>query len=90
MEAKVENFAVHATLSLQNTGSIIVASMTLNNYIRRRSQHDDVFVEYDRNPDYISDELLPDVVTCETSQSSGRNSRMDIVRESIANSLMGE
>uniref|UniRef100_A0A6N2MVI3 DDE Tnp4 domain-containing protein n=1 Tax=Salix viminalis TaxID=40686 RepID=A0A6N2MVI3_SALVM len=54
---------------------IIVASMALNNYIRRRSQHDDVFVEYDRNPDYIPDELLPDVVACETSQSSGRNSR---------------
>ncbi|KAG5251922.1 protein ALP [Salix suchowensis] len=69
---------------------IIVASMALNNYIRRRSQHDDVFGEYDRNPDYIPDELLPDVVACETSQSSGRNSRMDIVRESIANSLMGE
>uniref|UniRef100_A0A6N2MWC7 Uncharacterized protein n=1 Tax=Salix viminalis TaxID=40686 RepID=A0A6N2MWC7_SALVM len=70
--------------------AIIVASMTLNNYIRRRSQHDDIFVEYDRNPDYIPDELLPDVVACETSQSSGRNSCMDIVRESIANSLMGE
>ncbi|KAG5248876.1 protein ALP [Salix suchowensis] len=69
---------------------IIVASMALNNYIRRRSQHDDVFGEYDRNPDYIPDELLPDVVACETSQSSGKNSRMDIVRESIANSLMGE
>ena len=70
--------------------AIIVASMTFNNYIRRRSQHDDVFVEYDRKPDYIPYELLPDIVACETSQSSHRNSRMDIVRESIANSLMGE
>ena len=64
--------------------------MTLHNYIRRRSQDDVVFVEYDSNPDYIPDELLPDVVACETSQSSRRNSRMDIVREGIANSLMGE
>ncbi|KAG5223809.1 protein ALP [Salix suchowensis] len=36
------------------------------------------------------DELLPDVVACESFQSSRRNSRMDIVREGIANSLMGE
>ena len=62
--------------------------MTLHNYIRRRSRNDAVFVEYDRNPDYIPDELLPDVA-CETSQSSRRNSRMDIVREGIADSLMG-
>ncbi|KAG5235385.1 protein ALP [Salix suchowensis] len=70
--------------------AIIVASMALHNYIRRRSQDDAVFVEYDRNPDYIPDELLPDVVACETRQSSRRNSRMDIVHEGIANSLMGE
>ena len=70
--------------------AIVVASMALHNYIRRSSQTDAVFIEYDRNPDYIPDELLPDVVACETSQSSRRNSRMDTVRESIANSLMGE
>ena len=68
---------------------IVVASMALHNYIRRRSQTDATFVEYDRNPDYIPDELLPDVVACETSHSSRRNSRMDIVREGIADSLMG-
>ena len=70
--------------------AIIVASMTLNNYIRRRSQHDDVFVEYDRNPDYIPDDFLPDIVACENSQSLHTHSRMDIVRDDIANSLMGE
>ena len=69
---------------------IVVALMTLHNYIRRRSQDDAVFVEYDRNPDYIPDDFLPDIVACENSQSLRTHSRMDIVRDDIANSLMGE
>jgi hypothetical protein len=38
---------------------IVVASMTLHNYIRRRSQDDEVFAEYDCNPNFISDDFLP-------------------------------
>jgi hypothetical protein len=41
---------------------IVVASVTLYNYIRRRSQDDDVFAEYDRNPNFIPDDLLPYIV----------------------------
>ncbi|KAG5223875.1 protein ALP [Salix suchowensis] len=70
--------------------AIVVASMALHNYIRRRSQDDVVFVEYDRNPDYIPDDFLPDIIACENSQSLRMHSRMDIVRDGIANSLMGE
>ncbi|KAG5228228.1 protein ALP [Salix suchowensis] len=71
--------------------AIVVASMTLlHNYIRRRSQDDAVFVEYDHNPDYIPDDFLPDIVACENSQSLRAYSRMDIVRDDIAYSLMGE
>jgi len=39
---------------------IVVTSMALHNYIRRRSQDDDVFFEYDRNPNLISDNFLHD------------------------------
>ena len=70
--------------------AIVVASMALHNYIRRRSQDDAVFVEYDRNPDYIPDDFLPDIVARENSQSLWTPSRMDIVRDGIANSLMGK
>ena len=64
--------------------------MTLHNYIRRKSQDDVVFVEYDRNPDYIPDDFLPNIVACENSLSLQTSSCMDIVRDDIANSLMGE
>ena len=41
---------------------IVVASMTLHNYIRRRSQDDMTFAKYDRNPNFVPDDILPDVV----------------------------
>jgi hypothetical protein len=46
---------------------IAVASMTLHNYIRRRSQDDEVFTEYDCNSNFIPDEFLPDIVACSDS-----------------------
>ena len=67
---------------------IVVASMTLHNYIRWRSQDDAVFSEYDRNPNFISDELLPDIVPRSAFQKSQRPSRMDFIRDGITNSLM--
>ncbi|XP_034912237.1 uncharacterized protein [Populus alba] len=67
---------------------IVVASMTLHNYIRRRSQDDAVFSEYDRNPNLIPDDFLPDTVQVSAVQGSQRPSRMDFVRDGIANSLM--
>jgi hypothetical protein len=41
---------------------IVVASMALHNYIRRKSQDDAVFSEYDRNPNLIPDDFLLDIV----------------------------
>ncbi|KAJ6855126.1 protein ALP1-like [Populus alba x Populus x berolinensis] len=67
---------------------IIVASMALHNYIRRRSQDDAVFSEYDRNPNLIPDDFLPDIIQASAIQGSQRPSRMDFVRDEIANSLM--
>ncbi|KAG5226857.1 protein ANTAGONIST OF HETEROCHROMATIN PROTEIN [Salix suchowensis] len=47
---------------------IVVASIALHNYIRRRSQHDIVFVEYDVNPNFIPDDVLPDIIAHTDSQ----------------------
>jgi hypothetical protein len=49
---------------------IVVASMTPHNYIRRRSQDDAVFSEYDRNPNLILDDFLPDIVPRSAVQGS--------------------
>jgi len=67
---------------------IAVASMALYNYIRRRSQDDAVFYEYDRNPNLIPDDFLPDIVPRSAVQGSQRPSRMDFIRDGITNSLM--
>jgi hypothetical protein len=67
---------------------IEVASMTLHNNIRRRSQDDAVFSEYDRNPNLIPDDFLPDIVPRSAVQVSQRPSHMDFVRDGITNSLM--
>jgi hypothetical protein len=69
---------------------IVVASMALHNYIRRRSQEDEVFAEYDRNPNFIPDDFLLDIVARSDSQGSQRSSCMDFVLNGIANSLMGQ
>jgi hypothetical protein len=37
-------------------------SMTLHNYIRRRFHDDVAFVEFDRNPNFIPNYILPDIV----------------------------
>jgi hypothetical protein len=36
--------------------------MTLHNYIRRRSHDDVTFAELDRNPNFILDDILSDIV----------------------------
>jgi len=64
--------------------------MTLHNYIRRQSQDDKVFFEYDRNPNFIVDDFLPDIIPRSAIQGSQRLSRIDFVRDGIANSLMGQ
>ena len=41
---------------------IEVASIALHNYIRRRSHNDIAFVEFDHNPNFVHDKILPDVI----------------------------
>jgi len=36
--------------------------MTLHNYIRRRSHDDVAFAEFDRNFNFVPDDILPDVM----------------------------
>jgi hypothetical protein len=62
--------------------------MTLHNYIRRRSHDDVAFAEFDRNPNFVSDDILPDVVARSGSHENCSLCQMDLVRDGIANSLM--
>ena len=64
--------------------------MTLHNYIRRRSQDDQVFSEYDRNFNFISDDFLSNIIPRSAIQGSQWPLRIDFVRDEIANSLMGQ
>jgi hypothetical protein len=57
----------HAHSSLR---TVIEYSMPLHNYIRRRSQDDEVFAEYDRNPNLIRDDFLLDIVARSDIQGS--------------------
>ena len=66
----------------------VVASMALHNYIRRRSQDDVAFAEFDRNPSYVPEEILPDVVARSEINGNSRQSRMNFVHDGIVDSLM--
>jgi hypothetical protein len=62
--------------------------MALHNYIRRRSHDDVAFVEFDRNPNFVPNDILPDVVTRSGSYGKCSPCQMDFVRDRIADSLM--
>jgi hypothetical protein len=62
--------------------------MTLHNYIRRRSHDDVAFAEFDRNPNFIPDDILLDVIAHSGSHRNCSPCRMDFVRDGIADSLM--
>ena len=62
--------------------------MTLHNSIRRRSLDDVVFVEFDRNPNFISDNILPDVIARLRNQKNCSSCQIDFVRDGIIDSLI--
>jgi len=62
--------------------------MTLHNYIRRRSIDDVTFAEFDRNPNFIPNDILPDIVARSGSQGNYNPCQMDFIRDGIANSFM--
>jgi len=69
---------------------IIVVSMTLNNYIRRKSQEDIAFRKFDRHPDFIPDDFLTDVFPWSQTHGNQGRSRMDFVQDVIIASLIGK
>jgi hypothetical protein len=62
--------------------------MALHNYIRKRSHDDVAFAEFDRNPNFIPDDILLDVIAHSGSHINCSPCRMDFVRDGIADSLM--
>jgi uncharacterized protein YehS (DUF1456 family) len=67
---------------------IVVASMALHNYIRRKSIQDVAFNKFDRHPDFVLAHTLTGMVT--QTRGYQRAPRMDYVRDGIATSLMGQ
>ena len=41
---------------------IIVTSMTLYNYIRRKSKQDVTFIEFDHHPNFVSRDIISDEI----------------------------
>ena len=62
--------------------------MTLHSYIRRRSHDDEAFAKFDRNPNFIPDDILLDVLACSRSHGNYSLYQMDFVHDEIANNLM--
>jgi len=56
--------------------------------IRRRSLDNITFAEFDRNPNFIPDDISPDVVARLRNQGNCSPYRMDFVRDEIVDSLM--
>jgi len=54
--------------------------------IRRRSLNDIAFAEFDRNLNFIPDNILPDVVTRLKNQENYSPYRMNFIGEEIINS----
>jgi hypothetical protein len=67
---------------------IVAVSMTLHNYIRRRSHGDVGFTKFNRNFNFVPNDILPDVVARLGSHGTSRSSRMDFVRDGITDNLM--
>jgi hypothetical protein len=55
--------------------------------IRRRSLDDVTFAKFDRNPNFVLDDILPDVARLR-NQENCSPCRMDFVRDEIIDSLM--
>ena len=62
--------------------------MTLHNYISRRSYDDVTFKEFNRNPNFVSNDILPNVVIRSGSHGNYSFCRMDFARDGIVNNLM--
>jgi hypothetical protein len=62
--------------------------MALHNCIRRRLHDNVIFAEFDRNLNFVPDDILLDIVTRSGSHENYSPCRMDFVHDEIADSLM--
>jgi len=62
--------------------------MTLHNYIWRRSYNGVAFVEFDRNLNFIPDDILHDVVARSGNHENCNPCWIDFMRDKIEHSLM--
>ena len=62
--------------------------MALHNYIRERLHDDIAFAEFDRNPNFVPNYILFDVVARSRSHENYNPYRMNFVCDGIVNSLM--
>jgi hypothetical protein len=67
---------------------IVVASIALHGYYRRKSQEDIAFREFDHHPDFVLDDFLTGVFPRSQTHGNHGPSRMDFVQDEIAASLM--
>ena len=67
---------------------IAMSSITLHNYIRRRSHDDEVFVKFDYNFNFVPDDILHDVVGRSGIHENWSPCWMDFVCDRIADCLM--
>jgi hypothetical protein len=56
--------------------------------IRRRSLDDITFAEFDHNPNFVLDDILPDVVVRLRNQENCSLCQMNFIRDEIVDSLM--
>jgi hypothetical protein len=62
--------------------------MALHYYIWRRSYDDVTFAEFDRNPNFVLDDILSDVVAHSGNHGNCSPYWIDFIRDEIAHSLM--
>jgi hypothetical protein len=62
--------------------------MTLHNYIWRRSYDGVTFAEFDRNPNFIPDDILHDIVAHLENYGNCNPCWIDFMRDEIEHSLM--
>jgi hypothetical protein len=83
---EVENITTLTSYPIEKQTKIIIACMTLHNFIRDSALDDELFAQCDANEDF-----LPDVDEATTSQpyvNGEEESDMNALRDSIADGLM--
>ena len=69
---------------------IVIASMTLYNYIRRKSEQDEVFTEFDHHSNFVSRDIFNDVVPHLQIYRGNKPSRMNYICDEITSNLIGQ